>query len=215
MENKFQASVFISASIQEPGATGTAYDVDKLSLRHALIACIESIFAYTDYRVIWGGHPTITNLIAYILKTSYGLNLKEEPLSPQAERIKSRLFLYQSAYFKSNYPIENKLFNVVEVVAENTRDASLTSMRNCMLGSEQNIVLGIFMGGKREGLSEEFNILRSNHPSAVILPLSKTGGYSAELLCTQKLKLSKYLYDLCDSYRFYDLFETLNFNHFN
>jgi SLOG cluster3 family len=111
--------------------------------------------------LIWGGHPSITPLIRFVVKTmNYNL--------------KNHVTLYQSLYFEDKFPKDNFDFeNIVLTPKLTTRETSLELMRNEML-SKNNFKAGIFIGGM-EGVLDEFKMLVEFHPKVIILPIASTG----------------------------------------
>lgn len=199
--------VFISASIPNEESI-RCHPVDKQSIRDALISAIETILELQHSEIVWGGHPSITALIAGILQDIWH---KEEYLK--------RFCLYQSAEFHNDFPEENALFPEENIhITQKGTDLkeSLLIMRQKMLSSNHPIHMAIFMGGREEGLSEELSILRKNHPKSLVLPLASTGGYAKQIYensCSQKngsdstsLNIPDDLYDACKRYRYYTLF---------
>ena len=216
-------AIFISASIPAPSELESGLPpVDAIAVRDALIASIAIILAHTNYHIVWGGHPSITSLISYILRSELNINLSAENLSETELAIKERFHLYQSEYFAADErPKENRFFNTILTEKKKDLKQSLTQMRNTMLSPESHdIIMGIFLGGRQKGLSEEIHILLRQHPSVLVLPVATTGGYSAILHTSQtsgrnqgllqeistKDKRTSDIVQLCNTYRFYSLF---------
>lgn len=209
-------TIFVSASVPGPkDSIQKKYPVDKQAIRDALIAIIDVLLPTSV--LIWGGHPSITGMIAEVL------------CHQEKEELIKHFHLYQSKYFASHFPPENSLFPVENqhlTPARFTVKKSLTIMREEMLMASRPIDMAIFMGGREEGLKEELLILKKNHPHALILPLAATGGYSKciyENLCSvtalttlslsrglqcnrERENISNNLYDACNRYRFHTLF---------
>ena len=163
--------VFLSASMpkvgRDPKFLKTA---DFTAIRDAVVGLINAIIP--DFKMVWGGHPAITPIIANIFeKRGY----KDEKL----------VTLYQSKFFTSVFPEEDKAFsNLVLTKIEqdpNGKDdmnLSLRLMRRKMIG-ENNIVAAIFIGGM-EGILYEANIVKDLKPQAKLFPVASTGGASLE-----------------------------------
>ena len=94
-------SIFLSASIPLPERDekyiGTA---DIIAIRDAVIALTTVVLPH--HRLIWGGHPSITPLIYYVMER---LNLN----------IQEHITLYQSRFFEKYFPEDNNKFeNIVK-----------------------------------------------------------------------------------------------------
>jgi len=154
-------SIFLSASIPLPERDekyiGTA---DIIAIRDAVIALTTVVLPH--HRLIWGGHPSITPLIYYVMER---LNLN----------IQEHITLYQSRFFEKYFPEDNNKFeNIVFTdVVDNDREKSLLYMRHKML-DESEFSAGIFIGGM-EGVEEEYDMFIEKHPKALVLPIASTG----------------------------------------
>lgn len=199
--------VFISASIpNSKDPICTISPIDRQSIRDALMAAMETILPHSE--IVWGGHPSITVLIASIVCDVWH---KKEYLE--------HFHLYQSDEFKEDFPEENSLFppcNIHITPKGTDLQDSLAIMRQNMLSPDNPIDIAIFMGGREEGLSKELRIFRENHPQAIVLPLASTGGYSKQIYKTSyplsgggscgSVGIPDELYDACKRYRYYTLF---------
>ena len=154
-------NIFLSASIplqdRNPQYIGTA---DIIAIRDAVIALTTVVLPH--HRLIWGGHPSITPLIYYVMER---LNLN----------IQEHITLYQSRFFEKYFPEDNNKFeNIVFTdVVDNDREKSLLYMRHKML-DESEFSAGIFIGGM-EGVEEEYDMFIEKHPKALVLPIASTG----------------------------------------
>jgi len=154
-------NIFLSASVplpeRDPQYIETA---DIIAIRDAVIALVTTVLPY--HRIIWGGHPSITPLINYVMSK---LNLN----------IQDHVTLYQSRFFEKFFPEDNNKFNNVRLteIVENDRGKSLLHMRTRML-SESQFSAAVFIGGM-EGIEEEFKMFRELHPHALLLPVASTG----------------------------------------
>lgn len=152
--------IFLSASIplpeRDPQYLGTA---DIIAIRDAVRALATVVLPNSE--LIWGGHPSITPLIRFVVKTmNYNL--------------RNHVTLYQSLYFEDKFPKDNFDFeNIVLTPKLTTRESSLELMRNEML-AKNSFKAGIFIGGM-EGVLDEFKMLIEFHPKATILPIASTG----------------------------------------
>ena len=154
-------NIFLSASIplqeRNPLYIETA---DIIAIRDAVIALTTVVLP--RYRLIWGGHPSITPLIYYVMER---LNLN----------IQEHMTLYQSRFFEKHFPEDNNKFeNIVFTdVIDNDREKSLLYMRHRML-DDSKFAAGIFIGGM-EGVEEEYDMFIEKHPKALVLPIASTG----------------------------------------
>ena len=155
-------NIFLSASVplpeRDPKYIETA---DIIAIRDAVIALTTVVLP--KHRIIWGGHPSITPLIYFVMK-KMGLQNK----------IQEHVTLYQSEYFKDIFPADNNKFKNVKLT-ENLGDipSSIQHMRTRMF-TENKFDAAIFIGGM-DGIEVEFNMFRENHPNALLLPIASTG----------------------------------------
>ena len=132
---------------------------DIIAIRDAVIALTTVVLP--RYRLIWGGHPSITPLIYHVME-KLNLNIQEH------------VTLYQSRFFEKYFPKDNNKFkNIVLTDIVDDRENSLLHMRSRMLG-ESEFAAGIFIGGM-EGVEEEYNMFIEKHPKALVLPIASTG----------------------------------------
>ena len=160
-------NIFLSASIPLPERDekyiGTA---DIIAIRDAVIALTTVVLPH--HRLIWGGHPSITPLIYYVMER---LNLN----------IQEHITLYQSMSFKETFPEDNNKFkNIVFTdIIDNDREKSLLYMRHRML-DDSKFAAGIFIGGM-EGVEEEYDMFIKKHPKALALPIASTGAAAKKI----------------------------------
>ncbi len=153
-------NIFLSASIPLRERDPKYYDsADIVAIRDAVITLTTVVLP--KYRLIWGGHPSITPIIYYVMQR-LGLSIQEHVL------------LYQSEFFKKHFPKDNNKFQNV-ILTENTleKDSSLLLMRKRMF-SENPVVAGVFIGGM-EGIEDEYKLFRDFYPEAIVLPIASTG----------------------------------------
>ena len=160
-------NIFLSASIplqeRNPEYIETA---DIIAIRDAVIALTTVVLPH--HRLIWGGHPSITPLIYYVMER---LNLN----------IQEHMTLYQSRFFEKYFPEDNNKFENV-ILTDNINDdktQSLLYMRNKML-DESEFSAGIFIGGM-EGVEEEYDMFIKKHPKALALPIASTGAAAKKI----------------------------------
>lgn len=159
-------NIFLSASIPSPDRHPNYYDTaDIIAIRDAVRAFATVVVPRAN--LIWGGHPSITPMINYILKL-----LKVDS--------KSHVTLYQSMYFENDFPSENEnIDNVIFTTSYPSLSESITHMRNQMILGNQ-FVAGVFIGGM-EGINDEFEIFKKAHPLALILPVASTGAAAKQI----------------------------------
>ena len=154
-------NLFLSASVPIPGRADGKYLVtaDVIAIRDAVIALASVVMPH--YRLIWGGHPSITPLIANVLRHSN-------------RDVNECVTLYQSGFFVKEFPKENKdVERVVITEALEDMGKSLELMRRKMI-VENDFVAAVFIGGMN-GVEEEYKMFVENHPNAKVIPVASTG----------------------------------------
>lgn len=153
-------NIFLSASIPFKVRHEKYYNTaDIIAIRDSVIALASLVIP--KYRLIWGGHPSITPIIYYVLE-KFEID------------IQSHVKLYQSKYFEKFFPIENKEFETVEITEDlGELKPSIELMRKKMLG-ENVFDAGVFIGGM-DGVEDEYKLFKQLHPNAIILPIASTG----------------------------------------
>lgn len=166
MVNENLNKIFLSASIPYPERNKKYYDTaDILAIRDAVRALATVVIP--NSHLIWGGHPSITPLIRFVMNRM-NVNVKEH------------ITLYQSLYFEGVFPKDNFAFeNIVQTEKTDNREESLLIMRKRMIEGN-NFKAGIFIGGMEgiEGTEEtrgEFELFSEANPNAIILPIASTG----------------------------------------
>jgi hypothetical protein len=178
-------NIFLSASIPLPERDLKYIETaDIIAIRDAVIALTTVVLP--KHRIIWGGHPSITPLIYFVLN-KMGLQNK----------IQSNVILYQSEYFKEMFPVDNNNFETV-ILTENLGDihSSIQHMRNRMF-SENKFDAAIFIGGM-EGIEVEYNMFKEYHPKALLLPIASTGAATKivyDNLFPEELKNERFVND--------------------
>lgn len=170
-------NIFLSASIPLPERDAKYIDTaDIIAIRDAVIAL--STVVLPHHRIIWGGHPSITPLIYFVMK-KLDLNIQEH------------VTIYQSRLFEKFFPDDNNKFKniVLTDAVENDRDKSLYHMRERML-SESDFSAAVFIGGM-DGIEVEYQMFKEKYPNALMLPIASTGAatkivYDTILLDEQK-----------------------------
>lgn len=162
--------VFLSASIPYPERDKKFYDTaDIVSIRDSVRALATVVIPKAH--LIWGGHPSITPLIRFVMDR---MNVD----------LKTHVTLYQSLFFEDKFPSDNFAFeNIILTEKKATREDSLELMRNKLI-DENDFKVGIFIGGM-EGINDEYLIFKERHPNALILPIASTGAAAKILFDSQ------------------------------
>ena len=154
-------NLFLSASVPIEGRAGGKYlaSADIIAIRDAVIA-LASV-ALPHYHLVWGGHPSITPLIANVLRHSN-------------TEVNSSVTVYQSGFFVKEFPKENKDVEHVVVTEDlGERGMSLELMRRKMI-VENDFAAAVFIGGMN-GVEEEYKLFVESHPEAKVFPVASTG----------------------------------------
>jgi hypothetical protein len=160
-------SIFLSASIPTPDRSPEfAKTVDTACIAAAVAALVHVCLGRR--RVVWGGHPAITPMIAIIA----------DEIDVDYEKW---VTLYQSEFFKDSFPEDNAKFSNI-VVTENidsSREKSLEHLRKRMF-TENDLECAVFLGGM-EGIRDEYAMLKELSPDTQLYPLYSTGGATLSL----------------------------------
>lgn len=186
-------NIFLSASIPLPDRDSQYFETaDIIAIRDAIIALTTVVLPH--HRIIWGGHPSITPLIYYVM-IKLNLNTQEH------------VRLYQSRFFEEDFPEDNESFTDI-VFTENLKDSELSkkSLRERML-DENNFVAGIFIGGM-EGILDEHQMFTEKFPDAIILPIASTGA-AAKIIYDEFLHENDKNKKLIKDYGYMSLFQEL------
>lgn len=188
--------IFLSASIPSADRDNIYFDTaDIIAIRDAIKALATVVIPKSH--LIWGGHPSITPLIRYVLER---MNSK----------VQSHVTLYQSLFFEDKFPPDNFLFeNVILTPRFDTLKESLGIMRTRMIG-DNDFTAGIFIGGM-EGINDEYQMFTIAHPNALILPIASTGA-AANMLFQQTGNNNM---RLKDDYAYQSLFSELLADYIN
>lgn len=218
-DNKIK-NIFLSASIPLPERDAKYYDTaDIVAIRDAVIALTTVVLPH--HRIVWGGHPSITPLIYYVMEKTIKNKLEREidgfakkSLKEQQEiifsktqgEISSHVQLYQSRFFEKFFPEDNNKFSNVELtdIIESDRDKSLLHMRERMLG-ESEFSAAVFIGGmqgidgdKEKDIEGEYKMFVDRYPNALLLPIASTGGATKIIYDTvfpEELKNERFVKD--------------------
>lgn len=202
-------NIFLSASIPLPERHHKYYDTaDVIAIRDAVIALASVVLG--KHKIIWGGHPSITPLIYYVIERIIQnriddnelelLNSEEqrEALSTQLKReISKHVTIYQSLFFKDKFPEDNEKFDNI-VFTDNKGDihSSIQLMRQEML-SKHKFSAAVFIGGM-DGIEVEYEMFKTMHPKAIILPIASTGAATKivyDNILPNELKNERFLKD--------------------
>lgn len=154
-------NLFLSASVPVAGRADGQYlaTADIIAIRDAVIALASVVLP--RYHLIWGGHPSITPLIANVLRHSN-------------KEVNSSVTVYQSGYFVKEFPKENKdVEHVVVTESLGERVSSLDLMRRRMV-IENDFAAAVFIGGM-DGVEDEYKMFVESHPEAKVFPMASTG----------------------------------------
>ncbi len=186
--------VFLSASIPLPGRHPKYLETaDPVAVRDAVRA-LTIVIAQGDLELVFGGHPAITPMVRLQLLAA-------------GKRPGDQFVVYQSAYFKSEYPDDNESFErVIEVDSvEQSLEKSISAMRNAMMAGD--FCCGIFIGGM-DGVESEYSMFRERHPDVPAFPVGSTGAGAAFILAREEA--TRPYYDrLKSDYRYLSLMREL------
>jgi hypothetical protein len=154
-------NIFLSASTPLPDRDQKYIETaDIIAIRDAVIALATVVLPH--HRIIWGGHPSITPLIYYVMD-KLELNIQKH------------VKLYQSLWFKDKFPEDNNKFeNIVFTNKQGDIPSSIKLMREKMF-SENEFSAAVFIGGMK-GIEDEFRMFNKYNPEALLLPVASTGG---------------------------------------
>lgn len=186
MATKQLKNIFLSASVplpeRDPKYIETA---DIIAIRDAVLALATVVLPH--HRIIWGGHPSITPLIYFVMEKMGFKN-----------KIQEHVTIYQSRLFEKFFPEDNNKFKnvILTDIVDNDRNKSLYHMRERML-SESEFAAAIFIGGM-DGIEDEYNMFRQKYPEALLLPIASTGAATKivyDNLFPEELKNERFLKD--------------------
>lgn len=200
-------NIFLSASVPLPERHPKYYDTsDIIAIRDAVIALAS--LALGKYRIIWGGHPSITPLIYFVIERIIQNRIDDKHLDSEVQKehlfkelkkeISNHVTIYQSLFFEGKFPEDNEKFNNI-VFTENRGDihSSIQLMREEML-SKNEFSAAVFIGGM-DGIEVEYNMFKQLHPTALILPIASTGAATKlvfdKLSTTDETKNERFLKD--------------------
>ena len=171
---KQSRAIFLSAGVPDPSAKHFMGEGDTAAIS-ALVSALLYV-ALGRRPIVWGGHPAITPMVwAY----AEGLGVDYSKW----------VTLYQTDFFKDDFPEENERFKnvVVTEAVIGDRERSLELMRRRML-SESTFDAAVFVGGMG-GIFDESRLVQELAASAKILPIGSTGGAAAALASEMKVDM--------------------------
>jgi hypothetical protein len=153
-------NIFLSASTPLPDRDPKYIDsADIIAIRDAVIALTTVVLPH--HRIVWGGHPSITPLIYYVME-KLDLNIQEH------------VKLYQSLWFEDKFLDDNNKFeNIVFTKKQEDIPSSIKYMRERMF-TENDYSAAVFIGGMN-GIEDEYKMFREYNPDALLLPVASTG----------------------------------------
>ena len=178
-KNSYKPCVFLSASV--PNVGDGNYDYLRI---HDIVVTLTYEIIKRGGTLVFGGHPTITPIIQ---------NVMEIMSFDRQSEVYPDIRLYQSKYFKEEYPLEVKLFpekllQETEIRGENietgekSKQESLKYMRTRMIVDDGiKFTSAVFLGGKYEitpkdsGVWEEYEMFKMHHKNARCLFFENTG----------------------------------------
>lgn len=158
--------IFLSASVPLPERDRHYFETaDVLAIRESIKALVEIVIP--NGRITYGGHPTITPLLAFFVREA-GLD-------------RSHLTIFQSQFFEHILPEENSQFQDVRMIGavDNDRERSLYAMRTSMIES-RSFHASVFIGGM-EGVMAEAELFAQLRPGTDMLPIASTGAAALDL----------------------------------
>src|SRR5690606_14790255 len=178
-------NIFLSASIPLPERHPKYYNTaDIIAIRDAVIALASVVI--DKHRIIWGGHPSITPLINFVIERTVQYRLEESIKKMSSEEqneyllqnikkeIQKHVTIYQSKFFREKFPEDNEKFeNIVFTEKKEDSPTSLLEMRQRMF-SENEFAAAVFIGGM-DGIEVEYKMFKELHPKALLLPIASTG----------------------------------------
>lgn len=166
-------NIFLSASIPLSDRKKCFYETaDVLAIKEAIRSLVEVIIP--DGRIVCGGHPAITPLLAMATKNS--------------KKDRNLISIYQSNIFKPDFPESVYDFVDLTLIEGNPkeRDESLKKMRQAMIKSQRFDAI-VLIGGM-EGVIDELEMFLEFHPNAKVIPLASTGAASRIVYENEKNK---------------------------
>ncbi|WP_179412649.1 hypothetical protein HDF19_13155 [Mucilaginibacter sp. E4BP6] len=193
----FPFTIVLSASVPS-GERGESYEQDFVKIKNAQVQIEEAIIGLSrnifqkNGRIIFGGHPSISPLVAMVAGEFGGRKKGAENLSRNQQEQKP-IMIFQSRAFQKVIPADTTaLLNQADstVVWTDAADGeefnpalkgqeqclqSLALMREQMMMEDVDAL--VCMGGMK-GVEREFELFRTMHPRKPVYILESTGGAS-------------------------------------
>ena len=167
MRPAVREAIFLSASVPDTRRASRYWTTANIIAIQAAVTALASVVLGRRH-LIWGGHPSITPMIL---------------VAANAKRIDygEWVTLYQSRYYRDDFPEENRHFrNVVytrKILNDPARSQAILRQR---MFADNQFSSAIFIGGM-EGVEHEYELLRSSAQPPLLVPVASTGG-AAQLL---------------------------------
>lgn len=198
--------IFLSASIPLENRDKIYYSsADVTAIRDAVLALVK-VCLTDDIRIVWGGHPAITPLVYQAIKQYTDKQDSSDYFELEKDIIKKYVTIYQSDYYKDQFPPDNAYFdNIVSIPAEDTEESSQKKMREVML--DNDFVAAVFIGGM-DGVVKEYEMVVEKHPDIPCLPIASTGA-AAKIVYERERQRKQIPEDLLTNYAYKSLFHKL------
>ena len=162
--------VFLSASFPSGEHRSRFEPFDPGAIADAVTAVVRAVLVAKG-RLLFGGHPSITPLVLMV-----------------ASELDARgsVDVFQSQFFEDQITRETRALEEAEfgkihrIPKGETREESLQTMREKMLGQDQRLIAGVFIGGMK-GVQEEFELFQRFQPRVPRVSLVGPGGAAASL----------------------------------
>jgi len=199
MGNKYKFTVLLSASVPSEKRSERYNEVytkiknAQIQIEEAIITLCRNIF-HAGGRIIFGGHPSISPLVAMIASEFADSDNDEMEHLGVENRNDKKIIIYQSRAYEEVIPKETSiLFELgyseikwvdavdnekcdLNIKNQTQCDKSLLSMRTKMI--HENEIDALVCIGGMDGVEKEFELFREYKPTAKIFILETTGGAS-------------------------------------
>jgi SLOG cluster3 family len=153
--------VFLSASVPLPSRNPAYFKTANIIAIRDAVRALTLVVSEQHIKLVFGGHPAISPMIRL-------------QIAQTGNRVGDQVMMFQSRFFKRQFPDDNAAFERVELVdaVQNDREKSLVHMREVMLAKPFDA--GVFIGGM-EGVEQEFDMFRHLQPNIQVFPIASTG----------------------------------------
>lgn len=198
-------SIFLSASIPLPDRDARYYETaDVMAIRDAVLALVEVCLTH-KINITWGGHPAITPLVYQAINQFKNQDDSTDYHDLDKTIIKKYVTIYQSEYYKDNFPEDNEFFdNIKPIAAGKDKESSEYKMRLEMLKPKQDFIAAVFIGGM-EGVQKEYKLFKENYPDLPCFPIASTGAAS-KMIFEEDCNRYQFSKELLDNYAYKSLF---------